>query len=161
MQTHISAALPRLAVARRLIAVTVLVAGLAAASAAKMEAAPTAPKPQTGTWSGRLSQETGLDDPHVSKLVFTAYKGRLVGVAARVRMVCDGANGDAWTDALVSKSWRIGKGPKLSPKGSFAFVVDGVAFQGTLGKVLAEGQIKAQQAECRGEGFWKGRRVAI
>lgn len=125
------------------------------------QASAKAPTSQTGTWSGRLSQETGLDEPHLAKLVFTAYKGRLVGVAVRVRMVCDGPNGDAWTDAQVSKSWRTGKGPKLSPKGSFAFVVDGVAFQGNLGKVLGEGQVKGQQAECRGEGFWKTRKIDI
>ena len=119
------------------------------------------PKAQTGTWSGKLSQETDLEELHTAKLVFTAYKGRLVGVAVRVRMVCDGPDGDAWTDAQVSKSWRVGKGPKLSPKGSFAFVVDGVAFQGNLGKVLAEGQIKGQQDECRGEGFWKARKIDI
>jgi hypothetical protein len=145
----------------RLVVVTGLVTVLLTAGAVAATAALAAPKPQTGTWSGTLSQELDLDELHTSKLVFTAYKGRLVGVAARVRMVCDGPNGDAWTDALVSKSWRIGKGPKLSPKGSFAFVVDGVAFQGNLGKVLAEGQIKAQQAECRGEGFWKGKRIEI
>lgn len=146
----------------RLIVMTGLVTALLAASAAAATSALAGPpNPQTGTWSGKLSQEIGLDEPHVSKLVFTAYMGRFVGVAARVRMVCDGPNGDAWTDALVSRSWRIHKGPKLSPKGSFAFVVEGVAFQGNLGKVLAEGQITAQRAECRGEGFWKGKRIQI
>lgn len=138
---------------------TLVVAAAALVLAGQASASP--PRPQTGTWAGKLSQETGLEELHTAKLVFTAYKGRLVGVAVRVRMVCDGPNGDAWTDAQVSKSWRVGKGPKLSPKGSFAFVVDGVAFQGNLGKVLAEGQIKGQQDECRGEGFWKARKIDI
>jgi hypothetical protein len=113
---------------------------------------------QTGNWWGTVTQEIGLDEPHTSKVTFVAYKGRLVGIAARIRMECDD---ESWTDAQVSKSWRIGKGPKLTPKGSFFVNVNGVAFDGNLGKVLAEGTVKARVSGCHGDGFWKAKKRSI
>ena len=114
--------------------------------------------PQSGNWWGIVTQEIGLDEPHTSKVTFVAYRGRLVGIAARIRMECDD---ESWTDAQVSKGWRIGKGPKLTPKGSFFVNVGGVAFDGNLGKVLAEGTVKARVRGCAGDGFWKAKKRDI
>lgn len=128
------------------------------ALAAATAATGASPMPQTGTWYGKVSQDIGLDEPHLSKVVFTAYKGRLVGVAARIKMECDD---DSYTEALVSESWRVGKGPKLSPKGSFHAKADGVRFDGNLGKILAQGTASAQFDGCHGKGTWKAKRVQI
>jgi hypothetical protein len=116
------------------------------------------PSPQTGTWYGKVSQDIGLDEPHLSKVVFTAYKGRLVGLAARIKMECDD---DSYTEALVSESWRVGKGPKLTQAGSFYAMADGVRFDGNLGRVLAEGTANARVGGCHGKGTWKAKRVDI
>lgn len=140
---------------RLLVALAALALGLAAHATAATTAKG---KPQTGTWAGKVSQELGLDEPYVTKLVISVYKGRVVGLAARIRMLCDD---DAVTDALVSESWRIGKGPKLTPKGSFALTAGEVALQGNLGLVLAEGTVKARTSSCQGDGFWKAKRVKI
>ena len=131
-------------------ALALAVAGTAAASSTLKS------KPQTGTWAGKASQDLPLlDEPYVTKIVFNAYQGRIVGFAARIRMICDD---DSVTDAQVFKSWRIGKGPKLTPMGSFTLKVDAVAVQGNLGLVLAQGTVQARTRDCSGKGTWKAKR---
>jgi hypothetical protein len=148
MQTNRSTLIRALTVCA---ALALAVTGTAAATTSSSKA-----KPQTGTWAGKVSQDISLlDEPYVTKFVVNAYKGRIVGFATRVRMECDD---DSVTDAQVFESWRIGQGPKLSPKGSFTLKVDSVAVQGNLGLVLAQGTVQARTRDCAGKGIWKAKR---
>jgi hypothetical protein len=61
-------------------------------------------------------------------------------------------------DARIVKGFGPGKGPKLSPRGGFAFKVGEVSFSGALGKARAGGSASAAGDGCHGKGRWNGMR---
>jgi hypothetical protein len=143
---------------RRLVRLTCLAAAVAAIAASSTSAAASAPVP-TGTWLGTTSQTLkGLDHPYTTKVVITAYKGRLQSVTGWVRMEC--LDETVW-DARIGKSYRVGHGPKLSTKGHFATTFKAVGGQavvmsGSLLKRGGSGSIGASSTDptCVGRGTW-------
>jgi hypothetical protein len=144
---------------------------LAAAGAAIVAvAAPVAPGGEaaglSGTWMGVLEQNLPmLDEPYKTPMSIQAYNGRIVSVNARVRMVC---SKESILDAHVFKSFRIGKGPRLTAKGGFALKAapnwsystkEGfVAVSGALGRARGDGNASASAKGCHGNGTWKAAR---
>jgi hypothetical protein len=112
--------------------------------------------PKTGTWRGDMVQELpllgGIDITFKSKLVITEYEGRIATVVGTVRMECPSVVGVQ--DVRVLKSWRLGRGPRVSPRGTYAFRANGAYFHGVLSRSSAMGGAGATQAEpeCRGSG---------
>ena len=132
---------------------TVAAALVASASAAVPAADAAVPK--TGTWRGDLSHVFPAAYPggdpiiYKSKMVISEYKGRIQTVVATVRMNCPAVVGIR--DVRVLQSWRSGRGPRVSRRGSFAFRADGAYFHGTLSKGPAIGGALATYLdECRG-----------
>jgi hypothetical protein len=89
-------------------------------------------------------------------MVITAFEGRISTVVGTVRMECPAQV--AVRDVRVLKSWRTGRGPRVSRRGSFAFRADGAYIHGTLSRSSAIGGTLATYGssdagtECRGIG---------
>jgi hypothetical protein len=131
-------------------------AALIATASAAVPAADAA-VPKTGTWRGDLAHEFPAaypgSDPitYKSKMVITEYEGRIQTVVATVRMNCPALVGIR--DVRVLQSWRIGRGPRVSRRGGFAFHADGAYFHGTLSKSSTIGGASATYGEqCSGVG---------
>jgi hypothetical protein len=148
---------------KKLIPMVAALAAVAAVTASSTSAAASAPVP-TGTWSGTTYQNlNGLDHQYTTKLVITAYGGRIQSVTGWVRMECDDAS--VW-DARIGQSFPAGRGPKLSATGHFsaAFKAVGsrqyVLMSGSLLKSHASGAIGASSSEphCAGRGAWLAKR---
>ena len=132
---------------------TVAAALVASASAAVPAADAAVPK--TGTWRGDLSHVFPAAYPggdpiiYKSRMVISEYRGRIQTVVATVRMNCPAVVGIR--DVRVLQSWRSGRGPRVSSRGSFTFRADGAYFHGTLSKGPAIGGALATYLdECRG-----------
>ena len=127
------------------------VAALAAASAPAAEAA----VPNSGVWKGDLVHQLTLAE-YESTMVITAYKGRIQSVVATVRMECgtvDAPETYGVRDVRVLQSWRTGRGPRLSSRGTYAFRADGAYFHGRLSRSSAIGGASARYGEnCHGTG---------
>jgi hypothetical protein len=128
------------------------VAALAAASAPAAQAA----VPNTGVWKGDLVHQLTSGFEYESTMVITAYKGRIQSVVATVRMECgtlDAPQSYGVRDVRVLQSWRTGRGPRLSSRGTYAFRADGAYFHGRLSKSTAIGGASARYGEdCHGTG---------
>ena len=125
------------------------VAALAAASASAAEAA----VPKSGVWRGDLVQELAWlpGVPYKTRMVITAYKGRVQSVVATVRMECPSSL--TVRDVRVFQSWRSGRGPRISTRGTYAFRADGAYFHGVLSRSSAIGGASANYGEdCHGTG---------
>jgi hypothetical protein len=134
----------------------VLAAALVATAAAAAPAADAA-VPKTGTWRGDLSHSFppvypgGAPITYKSKMVITEYEGRIATVVATVRMDCPALL--AIRDVRVLQSWRLGRGPRVSQRGNYAFRADGAYFHGRLTKSSTIGGALATYGEdCRGVG---------
>jgi major membrane immunogen (membrane-anchored lipoprotein) len=113
-------------------------------------AAAPAPAAITGTYTGETSQDlSALDEPYKTDIVITVLNGRIVGIVAELRLECGPAE---ITDARVLKSYSSSKGPKIA--GGFAFKVQGVRIEGTIGKKAGNGGIAATKGGCSGHGTW-------
>jgi hypothetical protein len=133
---------------------------IAAVLAAALVAVATAPAadaavPKTGTWSGDFVQELAWlpGTPYKTRMVITAYEGRIQSVVATVRMECPASL--SVRDARVVESWWSGskRGPRISRRGGYAFRADGVYFHGVLSKSSAIGAARATYGEdCSGTG---------
>ena len=102
--------------------------------------------PKTGTWRGNNTQvfETFLGgEPLTYKttMVMTELEGRISSVVGYVRMECPKMV--AIRDARILKSWRIGRGPKVSSRGNFTFWANGAYFHGWLTKSSIMGGARA------------------
>jgi hypothetical protein len=113
--------------------------------------------PKTGTWRGDLAHTFAPVYPgsapitYKSKMVITEYEGRIASVVATVRMDCPALL--AIRDVRVFQGWRLGHGPRVSRRGSFAFRADGAYFHGTLSKSSTIGGASANYGEdCHGVG---------
>jgi hypothetical protein len=88
--------------------------------------------------------------------VITAYKARIKSVVATVRMECgalDAPESYGVRDVRVLQSWRTGRGPRLSSRGTYAFRADGAYFHGRLSRSSAIGGASATYGEdCHGTG---------
>jgi hypothetical protein len=128
------------------------VGALAAASAPAAEAA----VPSTGVWRGDLTHQLTSGFEYKSTMVITAYKARIQSVVATVRMECGGLDAPGSygvRDVRVLQSWRSGRGPRLSTRGTYAFRADGAYFHGRLSRSSAIGGAGATYGEdCRGTG---------
>jgi hypothetical protein len=143
----------------RLITRAILGAAVVAAAAAP---AADAAVPATGTWRGDHSQVFDAVFPgstpisYKTKMVIVEYDRRIASVAGYVRMDCQSIL--AVRDARVVQGWRIGRGPKVSRRGAFAFRADGAYIHGTLSRSSAVGGTLATYGsgpdgpECRGVG---------
>jgi hypothetical protein len=147
----------------RLLTTAVIAAGLplAATTAPPADAA----VPKTGTWRGDLvHQLSATPIPYKTRIVISAYEGRIQTVVATVRMECgssDPLNGYSYgvRDVRVLQSWRSGRGPKVRTNGAFAFRADGAYFQGALSKSSAIGGASATYGEdCHGTGRFNAQR---
>jgi hypothetical protein len=146
-------------------AVLVVLAVLAAFAVA-VPGASAAPSPRTGTWSGTTEQDLGLDEPYTTRIVIKALRGRIISVAAEIRMQCDD---DTILDARVFKSYRVRRGPELSRRGAFSLKVkpngqfsttEGrITISGTLARRGGDGNASAQAGSCRGNGTWSADRI--
>ena len=133
------------------------VAAALIATASAAAPAADAATPKTGTWRGDLAHVfppvTPLTAPitYKSKMVIVEYEGRIASVVATVRMDCPALLGIK--DVHVLQSWRLGRGPRVSQRGNFAFRADGAYFHGRLSKSSTIGGATANQGEdCRGVG---------
>ena len=128
------------------------VAALAAASAPAAEAA----VPNTGVWRGDLVHQLTIGFEYKSTMVITAYKARIQSVVATVRMECgttDAPESYGVRDVRVLQSWRTGRGPRVSTRGTYAFRADGAYFHGRLSRSSAIGGAGATYGEdCHGTG---------
>jgi hypothetical protein len=113
--------------------------------------------PKTGTWRGDMVHKfpaaTPLTAPIIfkSKMAIIEYEGRIASVNATVRMDCPALL--AIRDVHVFQGWRLGRGPRVSSRGNFAFKADGAYFHGTLSKSSTIGGATANYgADCRGVG---------
>ena len=91
-----------------------------------------------------------------STMVVRAYKGRIQGVVATVRMECgtlEAPETYGVRDVRVLQSWGTGRGPRLSSRGTYAFRADGAYFHGRLSSLSAIGGASARYGEdCHGTG---------
>jgi hypothetical protein len=133
-----------------------LAATLVATAAAAAPAADAA-VPKTGTWRGDMTHTfpaaTPLTAPIIfkSKMAIIEYEGRIASVNATVRMDCPALLGIR--DVRVFQGWRLGRGPRVSTRGNFAFRADGAYFHGRLSKSSTIGGATANDGEdCRGVG---------
>jgi hypothetical protein len=138
-----------------------LAAALVATAAAAAPAA-NAAVPRTGNWYGDHTQVFEEAFPgtapitYKTKMTIVEYERRITSIAGTVRMICPATVGVR--DARVLQGWRIGRGPKVSRRGSFAFRADGAYIHGTLSKSSAIGGTLATYGagpdgpECRGVG---------
>jgi hypothetical protein len=138
------------------------VAAALVASAAAAAPAADAAVPGTGTWSGDHSQllgelVPGADPiPYETNMVISEYQGRIKTVVGTVRMECPSIVGVR--DIRVLKSWKVGRGPTVSRRGSFRFWADKAYFHGTLSRSSAVGGTLATYGDgpdgplCRGVG---------
>jgi len=135
----------------RLLATALPIAALAAVA---IGPAAQAVVPKTGTWRGDMTQELSLIGANVtfkSRLVITEYERRIATVVGTVRTECPTAIGVQ--DIRVLKSWRLGRGPKVSRAGAYAFRADGAYFHGVLSRARAMGGASATFApDCSGSG---------
>jgi len=130
-----------------------VLAPLAALLACLVMAAP-ASAALTGNWSGETTQDLssfGLDEPYTTNIGFSVLNGRLVNLYAEVRMTCGATS---IRDAKVLKSFKTGKGPKLTAKGAFSVSIEGVHIGGQLFAKRGEGNISAAKGSCSGKGTW-------
>jgi hypothetical protein len=127
-------------------------AALAAASAPAAEAA----VPKGGVWRGELTHLLASGVEYEPTMVMTAYRGRIQSVVATVRMECgtiDAPETYGVRDARVVHSWRTGRGPRISSRGTYAFRADGAYFHGRLSKSSAVGGASARYGDdCHGTG---------
>jgi hypothetical protein len=136
-----------------------LTALLLAPLACAVLAAPASAGGISGNWAGETSQKlTDLEHPYTTKIGFTTYKGRVIMIVGEVRMECGET---AVMDARVVKSYRTGKGPKLSSKGSFRAKANGVKIHGRLTRRAGSGSISAAKADCSGKGTWSVKRLKV
>jgi len=137
-----------------------VVAALMASAAVGAPAADAA-VPATGTWSGDHSQlltHLGTADPipFKTRMVITEYERRITSVVGTVRMECPSIVGVR--DVRVLKSWKIGRGPKVSSRGSFTFWANKAYFHGRLSRSSTIGGTSATYGDgpdgplCRGIG---------
>jgi hypothetical protein len=134
----------------RLIAIAVLAAALLAAA---ITPAAGAAVPKTGTWRGDNVQQLAFNPgiPYKTRLVITAFEGRIQTVVGQVRMECPSSI--TVRDVRVLQSWRVGRGPKVNTRGSFAFRADGAYFHGVLSRSSILGGASATLApDCKGIG---------
>jgi hypothetical protein len=132
---------PRLATA---LSASVL-AGLAVTSLADAAA------PPTGVWRGESIPEYSslpvTDNIFKPRIVISELNGRLVGVVTTVRLEC--ANPPSVGDVRVLEGWRVGRGPKVSPTGSFSFRSENnVWIHGTLSRGRAVGAMSLSKGAC-------------
>jgi hypothetical protein len=118
----------------------------AALAGAALAPAADAAIPSTGTWRGDNTQvfETFLGgEPLTYKttMVMTELKGRISSVVGYVRMECPKMV--AIRDARILKSWRVGRGPKVSSLGNFTFWANGAYFHGRLSRSSIMGGARA------------------
>jgi hypothetical protein len=111
--------------------------------------------PKTGTWRGDMVQELplvgGLGVTFKSRLVITEYERHIAGVVGTVRTECPSVIGVQ--DIRVIKTWRLGRGPRVSRRGTYAFRADGAYFHGVLSRSRAIGGAGATlEPDCRGSG---------
>jgi len=136
--------------------------GAAAVAAAAAPAADAA-IPATGTWRGDHTQVLdaftapgATPITYKTKLVIVEYERRIASVVGSVRMECPAVVGVR--DARVLKSWRLGRGPKVSSRGGFTFWANGAYIHGRLSRSSAIGGTMATYGrgpdgpECRGVG---------
>lgn len=127
------------------------VAALAVASAPAAEAAV-----PTGVWKGDLVQQLASGFESESTMVITSSQRRIQSVVATVRMECgtlDAPESYGVRDVRVLQSWRTGRGPRVSRRGTYAFRADGAYFQGRLSRSSAIGGASATYGEdCHGTG---------
>ena len=133
------------------------IAAAVIASASAAVPAADAAVPATGTWRGDLTHvfppvyPGGEPITYKSKLVITEFEGHIQTVVGTVRMNCPALV--AIRDVRVLQSWRSGRGPRVSRRGSFAFHADGAYFHGTLSKSSTIGGASATYGEdCHGVG---------
>ncbi len=135
----------------RLLATALPVAALAAIA---IGPAAQAAVPKTGTWRGDLVHQVSLGGVNVtfkSRLVITEYERRITNVVGTVRTVCPSSI--TVRDIRVLKSWRLGRGPRVSRGGSYSFRADGAYFHGVLSRSRAIGGASASlQPDCHGSG---------
>ncbi|HET7445981.1 MAG TPA: hypothetical protein VFJ57_15135 [Solirubrobacterales bacterium] len=111
----------------------------------------------TGNWNGKTTQELQLTDvPWKTGITFSVLNGRIVTVVAEVRLECGEVE---ILDAKAFKSYPIGRGPQVSPKGNFGFTLEGVHIKGHLGSGAGSGQISGHRSGCHGKGEWQIKRV--
>jgi hypothetical protein len=112
--------------------------------------------PKTGVWKGDLVHRLTSGFEYESTMVITAYKARIKSVVATVRMECgalDAPESYGVRDVRVLQSWRTGRGPRLSSRGTYAFRADGAYFHGRLSRSSAIGGASATYGEdCHGTG---------
>jgi len=137
-------------------------------------AAPDAQKPLTGTWTGMTSQDIAIADPSTGevfesewskRMTVTALNGRLLSIAATVRVVCPGPG---MRDLLIRKSWRVRAngvptGPEIGKYGGFGVRVDDASGQtvsigGSLNAASATAHFDTSEGGCSGKGTWKAKR---
>lgn len=105
----------------------------------------------TGNYSGTTSQDlSALDEPYETDIAITVLNGRIVTIAAELRLECGPSE---ITDARVFKSYPSTRGPKIA--GGFAFKVQGVRVEGAIGKKSGSGGMSATKSGCSGKGTWK------
>lgn len=141
----------------RKISTQLAVAAALIATASAAAPAADAATPKTGTWRGDMTHVfpavTPLSAPvtYKSKMVLVEYDGRIASVVATVRMDCPALLGIR--DVRVIQSWRLGRGPRVSSRGTFTFRADGAYFHGRLSKSSTIGGATATYGEeCRGVG---------
>jgi hypothetical protein len=146
----------------RRISTHLAVAAALVATAAGAAPAADAAAPKTGNWFGDHVQLFSSGIPGTApiefrtRMVITEYEGRIASVVGTVRMDCPSTL--SVRDVRVLKSWRLGHGPRVSTRGSYAFRANGAYFHGTLSRSSAIGGTLATYGsgpsgpECRGVG---------
>lgn len=128
---------------------------LAVAALATTATAPAAEAavPKTGTWSGKLEHQLslgGYETTYKTTFVLSVYQGRIQTVVATVRTVCQPLG---VRDVRVVESWRSGRGPRVTARGSYSFKADGAYFQGVISRSSAIGGAFATPTpDCKGTG---------
>jgi hypothetical protein len=138
--------------------VTAALAAALVAAAAAPSAGAAAPK--SGTWSGDLTQQLQFlpDKPYTTTFVISAWERRIQTVVGSLRMECPSVIGIQ--DVRILKSWKTGRGPKVSRRGTFAFKADGAYIHGRLSKSTAIGGASSstQDPDCNGVGRFNAQR---
>jgi hypothetical protein len=134
----------------RLFAIAVLAAALLATTVA---ASADAAVPKTGTWRGDNVQQLAFlpGIPYKTKLVISAYGGRIQSVVGQVRMECPSSI--AVRDVRVLQSWRTGRGPRVNSRGGYSFRADGAYFHGVISRTsILGGALATLGEDCKGIG---------
>jgi hypothetical protein len=167
------------------VALSTLTLAFTAALAPAAEATPTASTlgctGLTGIWSGTTHQEIAplSPDGHFvdwsQHIVVRACAGRLVSLGTSVRYTCPDDTNPMAGDTTVSLDWKIGLGPRLTPRGGFSLVVRQsrniltgklvrlpipVSISGVLGGTGGSGRFDLSGGGCSGKGSWRARRTS-